>query len=84
LAGLAFERVLETATDPRLAEVRTGALGNLATVLLLRQDGSESERRARAGSCVEEALRILRSLPPTPKRDEQIGRLFANQTLSGL
>jgi hypothetical protein len=33
---------------------------------------------------MEESLRILRSFPPTPEREEKIGRLFANQTLSGL
>ena len=70
--------------DSNLAEVRAAALGNLATVLVLRQDEVESARRERASSCLEEALRILRSLPPTPERDEQIGRLFANQSLSGL
>jgi tetratricopeptide (TPR) repeat protein len=84
LAGLAFERILEATTDPRLAEMRAATLGNLATVLLLRQDGLERARRERASSCIEEAVRILRSLPSTPKRDEQIGRLIANQTLSGL
>jgi tetratricopeptide (TPR) repeat protein len=84
LAGIAFERVLEVAHEPHAAEARASALANLATVLLLRKDGSEDQHRARAGSCIKQALRILRSLPPTPERDEQIGRIAANQTLSGL
>jgi hypothetical protein len=46
LAGIAFERVLEVAHDPHAAEARASALANLATVLLLRKDGSEDRHRA--------------------------------------
>ncbi len=84
LSGVALERLLGATHSPQYAEIRAGALANLATVLLLQGPGPRDLNRVRAGDCLAEALRILRSLPATPEREEQIGLILTNQVRSGL
>lgn len=66
------------------AEVRAATLANFATVLLVQERGSRELNRVRARDCLEEALRILRSLPVTPEREEQIGLIVMNRVRCGL
>jgi hypothetical protein len=83
LAGVSFERVLGATRSPKYAEVRASTLANFATVLLLQKRGSQELNRVRACDCLDEALRILRSLPDTPEREEAIGMIIMNQVRSG-
>jgi hypothetical protein len=66
------------------AELRSAALANFATVLLLQERGSRELNRVRARDSLDEALRILRSLPATPEREERIGLILMNRIRSGL
>jgi tetratricopeptide (TPR) repeat protein len=83
IASVAFERVLGATRSPQYADLRAGTLANFATVLLLHRRGSRELNRVRARDCLDEALRILRSLPGTPEREEQIGLIIMNQVRSG-
>jgi tetratricopeptide (TPR) repeat protein len=83
LAGAAFERVLGHLQATDYPELRAAALANFATVLLLRERGTRELNRVRARDSLEEALRILRSLPPTPEREERIGLILMNYGHSG-
>jgi hypothetical protein len=84
LAGDAFERVFGTLRTTEYAELRAGALANFATVLLLQKRGSRELNRVRARDSLDEALRILRSLPYTPEREERIGLILMNRVRSGI
>jgi len=84
MAGLAFERVLSAMRAPQYAELRARTLGNMATVLLLQRRGSRDLNRVRARDCMDEALRIMRSLPVTPERESIIGLIQMNKICSGL
>lgn len=70
MAGVAFERVLSAMCAPQCGEVRAGTFENMATVLLLQQRGSRDLDRVRARDCMDEAQRLVRSLPVTPERKE--------------
>jgi tetratricopeptide (TPR) repeat protein len=83
LVETALGRVLEATNSPEYSEVRAGALANLATFYLIRPSASKELDRARADDCLIEAVRILRSLPPTPERDANIGQILMNRTRSG-
>jgi tetratricopeptide (TPR) repeat protein len=83
LAGLAFEHLLASLPATEQLDSRAAALGNLATVLLLQRTGSLELNRVRARKCMDEALRILRSLPATPERERAIGLILTNQIRSG-
>jgi tetratricopeptide (TPR) repeat protein len=84
LAQVAFERLLVASRAARYADLRAGSLANLATILLLKQGINQDVNRARARDCMNEALKILRSLPSTPEREEQTGLIIMNQVRSGL
>jgi tetratricopeptide (TPR) repeat protein len=84
LAGVAFERVLAGTRASEYIEVRAATLANFATVLLLQELGPRELNRIRARDCMDEALRLLRSLPQTPQREEQMGLILMNRARSGL
>lgn len=65
-AGTAFERVFGTLRARKYAELRAGAVTNLASVLLLQDRGSRELNRVRACTGLDEAVRTIRSLPRTP------------------
>src|SRR5207302_8903962 len=50
----------------------------------LFRSGSRDLNRVRARASLDEALRILRSLPATPEREERIGLILMNRVRSGL
>jgi tetratricopeptide (TPR) repeat protein len=79
LSGAAFERVFGTLQATEYAELRAAALANFATVLLLQKRGSRELNSVRARDSFDEALRILRSLPATPEREEWIGLILKNR-----
>lgn len=83
-AGVAFESVFGNLEPAKYAELRSAALANFATVLLLQKRGSQELNRIRARESLDEALRILRSLPATPEREERIGLLVMNRTRFGI
>lgn len=82
LAGGAFERVFTSLQAPEYAEVRAAALANFATVMLQKKEGVRELNRVRAHDSLDEALRVLRSLPSTAERDERIGIILMNRMLS--
>jgi tetratricopeptide (TPR) repeat protein len=84
LAGAAFERALGTFKATEYAELRAAALTNFATVLLLQKKGSRELIRVRARDSLDEALRIMRSLPSTPEREERIGLILMNRMRSDI
>lgn len=82
LAGEVFERLLTHLSRSEYPDARASALANFATVLLLKGDGSRELNAVRARDCMDEALRILRSLPSTAKREEQVGLILRNRVVS--
>jgi hypothetical protein len=84
LARSCLERAVGNLRAAEYAEIRAAALANLATVLLLQEQGSRELNRVRARDSLNEALRILRSLPATPEREERIGLILMNRVRSGL
>lgn len=84
LAQVAFERVLVASRASRYADLRADSLANIAAILLLKQGANHDVNRARARDCMNEALKILRSLPSTPEREEHAGLIIMNQVRSGL
>ena len=84
LARHAFERALKSLQVTDYAELRAGILANFATVLLLQGGVSREINRIRARDSLHEAIRILRSLPASPEREERIGLILMNCVRSGL
>jgi hypothetical protein len=84
LAGACFQRVMGNLQATEYAELRAAALANFATVLLHQEKGSRELNRVRARDSLNEALRILRSLPATPEREERIGLILMNYMRGGL
>jgi tetratricopeptide (TPR) repeat protein len=84
LAGRAFEEVLPVLRPSENTGERASVLANLATVLLARNNGSRESDRLRAMQCMDEAVRLLRSLPSTPEIQEQIGFIAMNRIRNNL
>ena len=84
LAGTCFERAIGNLQATEYAELRAAALANFASVLLLQERESPELDRLRARESLNEALRILRSLPATPEREKRIGLILMNRMRSGL
>jgi hypothetical protein len=84
LAGACFERAIANLQAIEYAELRAAALANFASFLLLQERGTRELNRIRARDSFNEALRILRSLPVNPEREERIGLILMNRERSGL
>jgi hypothetical protein len=82
-ARQAFEIALASLLAVEYAEIRAGILANFATTLLLEQRRSHDLDRIRARDSLHEAVTILRSLPATPEREEQIGMILMNGVRAG-
>jgi tetratricopeptide (TPR) repeat protein len=80
LAGESFELVIGSLQAIGDAELRAAAFANLATVRLLDEHGVAELNRVRARENLNEALRIMRALPPTPELEERIGLVLINLT----
>jgi tetratricopeptide (TPR) repeat protein len=78
LGGKCFELVIGSLQAIGDCELRAAAFANLATVHLLDEGGGVELNRIRARENLNEALRIMRTLPRTPNLEERIGLALMN------